>query len=83
MVQTNPRESGRKRRFQGSVGFQCTFFVRKQAKEAMIIDVVIPGDACVKDKELEKIEKYQLLREEIRKLWKLKKVTVVPVVIGA
>ena len=48
----------------------------------MIIDVAIPGDARVKDKELEKIEKYQL-REEIRKLWKLKKVTVVPVVIGA
>ena len=34
----------------------------------MIIDVAIPGDAQVKDKELEKIEKYQLLREQIRKL---------------
>ena len=57
-------------------------FVNKQAKEAMIVDVGVPGDGQVKDKELEKIEKYQLLREEIRKLWKLKKVTVVPVVIG-
>ena len=57
--------------------------INKQAKEAMIIDVAIPGDARVKDKELEIIENYQLLREEIRKLWKLKKVTVVPVVIGA
>ena len=34
----------------------------------MIIDIAIPGDARVKDKELEKIEKYQLLREEIRKV---------------
>ena len=58
-------------------------FFDKQALEAKIIDIAIPGDAQVKDKELEKIEKYQLLREEIRKLWKLKKVTVVPVVIGA
>ena len=49
----------------------------------MIIDFAIPRDVRVKDKELEKIEKYQLLREEIRKLWKLKKVTVVPAVIGA
>ena len=47
------------------------------------IDIAIPGDARVKDKELEKIEKYQLLSKEIRKLWKLKKVTVVPVVIRA
>ena len=31
--------------------------------EAKIIDIAIPGDARVKDKELEKIEKYQLLRE--------------------
>ena len=58
-------------------------FVNKQAKKAMIIDVTIPGDTRVKDKELEKIEKYQRFREEIRKLWKLKKVTLVPVVIGA
>ena len=47
------------------------------------IDIAIPGDARVKDKELEKIEKYQLLSKEISKLWKLKKVTVVPVVIRA
>ena len=58
-------------------------FVDKQAREAKIIDIAIPGDARVKDKELEKIEKYQLLREEIGKMWRLKKVTVVPIVIGA
>ena len=58
-------------------------FVDKGANEATIIDIAIPGDARVKDKELEKIEKYQLLREEIGKMWKLKKVTVVPSVIGA
>ena len=56
----------------------------KQAKVAKIIKIAIPGDARVKDKELEKIEKYQFLREEIGKLWKwkMKKVTVGPIVLG-
>ena len=35
------------------------------------------------EKELEKIEKYQELRMEINRLWQLKKVQVVPVMIGA
>ena len=34
------------------------FVPDKQAKEAKIIDIAIPGDAQVKDKELEKTEKY-------------------------
>ena len=43
--------------------------------EAKIVDITIPGDARVKDKELEDTEKSdQPLREEIRKLLKLKKV---------
>ena len=55
--------------------------VDKQAKVAKIIKIAIPGDARVKDKELQKIEKYQFLREEIVKLWKMKKVTVGPIVL--
>ena len=37
----------------------------------------------MKDKELEKLEKYQLLKDEIAKLWRMRKVIVVPVVIAA
>ena len=37
----------------------------------------------MKEKELEKLEKYQLLKDEIAKLWRMRKVIVVPVVIGA
>ena len=55
--------------------------VDKQAKVAKIIKIAIPGDARVKDKELEKIEKYQFLRQEIGTLWKMKKVTVGPIVL--
>ena len=52
-------------------------------REIVIIDVAIPGDDRVKDKELEKVEKYQLLKDEIAKVWQMRKVIVVPVVIGA
>ena len=43
----------------------------------------IPGDCRVRDKEQEKIGRYEQLEEEIAKLWNTKTVTVIPVVIGA
>ena len=61
-------------------------FVDKKEREVVIIDVAIPGNDRVKDKELEKLkklEKYQLLKDEIAKVWCMRKVIVVPVVIGA
>ena len=35
------------------------------------------------EKEQEKVEKYQELKREIGRIWKMKKVQVVPVVVGA
>ena len=46
------------------------------------IDVVIPGDGRIEEKELEKISKYQDLKIEIEGLWE-KQATVVLVVIGS
>ena len=43
-------------------------FVDKKEREVVIIDVAIPGDDGVKDKELEKLEKYQLLKDEVAKV---------------
>ena len=48
-----------------------------------IIDIAVPGDSRVAEEELEKIEKYQMVREECGHLWKMNKVTVIPLVIGA
>ena len=48
-----------------------------------MIDVAVPGDDRVKEKEFEKVEKYQLLKDEIAKVWRVRKVIVVPVVIWA
>ena len=58
-------------------------FIDKKERKVVIIDVAIPGDDRVKDKELEKLEKYQLLKDEIAKVWRMRKDIVVPVVIGA
>ena len=58
-------------------------FIDKRTKEAKIIDIAIPGDKRVEAKENEKIERYQPLKDEIARLWKLKRVKVIPVVIGA
>ena len=50
--------------------------------DQQIIDVAVPGDARVELKEKEKIDKYQDLAKEWRKLWKVK-TRVVPLVVGA
>ena len=58
-------------------------FIHKMEREAFIIYIAIPGDGKVKDKEHEKVEKYQLLKDEVARVWRMRKVIVVAVVIGA
>ena len=57
--------------------------LEKEKKKCIIIDVAIPGDNRIRKKEKEKIEKYQELKNEITKMWRMKTVIVIPVVIGA
>ena len=57
--------------------------VDKKAKSCVIIDVAVPGDCRIREKEIEKIEKNQNLKRELKRLWSLKKVEVIPVVVGA
>ena len=57
--------------------------VDKKVKLCVTIDVPIPGDCRISEKEIEKIEKYQNLKRELKRLWLLKKVEVVSVVGGA
>ena len=42
--------------------------IDKKEREVVIIDATIPRDDMVKDKELEKVKKYQLLKDEIAKV---------------
>ena len=57
--------------------------VNKKATSCVIIDVAIPGDCRISEKEIRKIEKYQNLKRELKRLWSLKKAEVLPVVAGA
>ena len=57
--------------------------VNKKATSCVINDVAIPGDCRINEKEIRKIEKYQNLKRELKRLWSLNKVEVVPVVVGA
>ena len=47
------------------------------------MDVTMPGNTRVCDKEREKIKKYSLLKDKIVRLWQMKKVAVIPIVVGA
>ena len=47
-----------------------------------MIDVALPSDSNIRKKEYEKLEKYQGIKEELERTWKVK-AKVVPVVIGA
>ena len=55
--------------------------VEKEEKQCTIIDIATPGDNRVGAKEKEKIEKFDNLKWEIKKMWSMKKVEIVPVVI--
>jgi len=57
--------------------------VNKSEQTTYLIDIAIPADKRCAEKEQEKISKYQPLADEIKALWKSKKVEIVPVVIGA
>ena len=57
--------------------------VKKQSREAWLIDVAIPGHARVAQKELEKKTKYQDLAIELQRLWDMRNVKVVPIIVGA
>ena len=46
----------------------------KMEKTAVTIDVAIPGDKTIIDKEKEKIEKHQNIKREIRRLLHLTKI---------
>ena len=57
--------------------------VKKKEATAVIVDIAVPGDTRIKTREQDKILKYQDLKREIKKLWNLKSVKVVPIVVGA
>ncbi|XP_066932175.1 uncharacterized protein [Clytia hemisphaerica] len=58
-------------------------FLNKQTKEALIIDIAIPSNYNIPRKRIEKIRNYTDLAVELKTLWNLNKVKIVPIIIGA
>ena len=48
--------------------------IDQKEQKGIIIDIAVAADVRVGEKEGEKVEKYQDLKREIRRLWKLKMV---------
>ena len=56
--------------------------VDKKRRTCKIIDFEVSGDSRIKEKEKEKIEKYQDLRRELQKIWNVG-VKIIPLVVGS
>ena len=59
---------------------QCDRVIEARRTDIVLID---KRSKEVKEKELVTIDKYQVLREEVRLVWQVTKITVIPVVVGA
>ena len=57
--------------------------VDKCKREVRIVDIAIPGDSRVCEKEIEKLHKYKPLKDKVARLWNMRKVAVIPIVVGA
>ena len=56
--------------------------VDKKERSCKIIDFAVPGDSRIKEKEKDKIEKYQELGRELQKIWNVK-VKIIPLLVGS
>ena len=55
----------------------------KKEKSALLIEVSVPNDFGLNATEMRKMIKYQDLKNEVKRTWKLKKAEIVPVIVGA
>jgi len=58
-------------------------FVHKGSNEVLLIDIAIPGDSRLLIKRTEKLMKYIGLKTEVTRMWKCKKVAVIPIIVGS
>ena len=56
--------------------------VDKKERSCKIIDIAVPGDSRIEEKEKDKIEKYQDLGRELQKIWNVK-VKIILLVVGS
>ena len=56
--------------------------VDKKERSCKIIDLAVPGDSRIEEKEKGKMEKYLDLGKELQKIWNVK-VKIIPLVVGS
>ena len=59
-----------------------TFF-KKSKREVRIVGIAMPGDVRACEKEIEKIGKQKAVKDEVARLWNMRRVIVIPIVVGA
>ena len=64
------------------LGGQIWFVVDKKERSCKIIDLAVPGDGRIEEKEKHKMEEYQVLGRELQKIWNVK-VNIIPLVAGS
>ena len=57
--------------------------IEKKKRKAFIIDIAVPNDNNIMKKRREKMLNYETLSFEIKQLWNLETVSIVPIVVGA
>ena len=55
----------------------------KKKKECKIKEIAVPRDSRIGEKEIEKMEKYDELKREIKRMWAMKKIEVISIVVDA
>ena len=56
--------------------------VDKKERSCKTIDLAVPGDSRIEEKQKDKIEKYQDLGRDLQKIWNVK-VKIIPLVVGS
>ena len=56
--------------------------VNKNERSCAIIDMAIPGDIRVSANKKKKTERHQELKREINRMWNIRSIEVIPVVVG-
>ena len=55
----------------------------KQERRYAIVDISVPGDKRIVEKENEKVKKYSELKREIARMWNMRTVQEIPIVVGS
>ena len=55
--------------------------VKKQERECAIVDIAVAGDKRIVEKAKEKVKKYQELKEKIPRMWNMRTVQVIQIVV--